>query len=429
MTDKAKKYLIGMLVSIVATFLWIFVAVALTGGREVEEFTDLDGIIMTVFMIVEIATVIIELVFAVLFGKEQGKRFRQPVQQAETKTNKQSEKHGNILLFVSWVAAFGIQLGGIVLGKDLSVQLLNLTGWLFGIACCLSVLSLLLSILLKKRYIDRWNSQKIAQMNQFVYSHRENAERTAEEKLSFLKGWRFFTGAYTVFLGLLGVCIAMCSCIYCNNVSVSVPLCFVATMLISIPLTRIRFRPHRAEFDENKAYVSREAYPRLYALADRAAKAVGCSGEIRIGLLPDCNAGMAQIGQFYSVALGVTLLSVMSEEEIYCVLLHEFAHVAKQNGSEMKERDYHAWLQGDRASHFLSGITALFVDFFDAVYSLQFGLYSYSAALLVESAADRAMLLDENPAAVASALLKLKFFELFEWEKGTRDEPNVSKLS
>lgn len=419
MTNKAKKYWIGLICAIVAMFLWIFVAVVLTGGRDVGEFTETDKVIMTVFAVVEIATVILTLLLAVLAGRERGKQLRQ---QAEE--NGQPAKGGAWLWVFAVLAAFGAQLGGILLGKGLDHQLRQLSGYALWGSIAVAAVGLLLNFLLGKWYIQRFNKQQIRQVNAFVYSHRERAAETAAKKLSLLKAWRVLAGVYALLLGLLGLCVALCSGIGYDSGS-STMLCFAASLLLVCAFSRIRRPLSPKIFDEDKSYVSREQYPHLYAVAQKAADTMDCTGEIRIALLPDCNAGIAKLGKICSVQLGVVLLGTLSEEELYSILLHEFAHVTEENAEELKARSYADWLQSGKLPHYASAITDRFYDFFDVFYMMHCSLYLYAASVLLEAAADQAMLLGGNPVATGSALLKLKYHELFNWEKGTRDEPCV----
>ncbi len=76
---------------------------------------------------------------------------------------------------------------------------------------------------------------------------------------------------------------------------------------------------------ENTA--SREDYPLLHATVRRAAEAMGLKGEIAIELRHDCNAGILKNNKGFHIQLGTTLWSVLTEEELYHVMLHEFAHM------------------------------------------------------------------------------------------------------
>jgi tetratricopeptide (TPR) repeat protein len=175
-------------------------------------------------------------------------------------------------------------------------------------------------------------------------------------------------------------------------------------------------------FQEDEHYVSKDNYPLLYSLAQKAADVLHCSNKIRIAILDDFSAGIARVGDTYSIQIGVILLNTLSQDELYCILLHEFSHMVSENNSVNKERDYHTWVQQGTNPHFLSGLTNSWFVYLDSLYSLQFGLYLYASSISIESAADSAMVKYGDAKAAASALLKLKCYELYSWEKGTYDE-------
>ena len=424
MTQNVKKYLIGVVCALVAMFLWIFMAVALTGGRDVEEFTQTDKIIMTCFLVVEVVTVIAALTLAVLLGNAYGKNLRQNIRIPETREEKRSHLRGLLLLLLAWLISLGTMIGGILLRTVIPSQLHSAGIWVSGGCLLVAVLALLFNMALKRLYIRRFQKQQVAQFQAFVHSHRTCARETAAKKLSLLKVWRAVTSVYACVLFGLGICISLCGGLAFDTGS-STAFCLVGVVLIMCAFARIRFSVSKAVFEDDKAYVSQQQYPQIYALAQKAAGATGCDGEIRIAFLANCNAGIAKIGQCYSVQIGVILLRILSQEELYCVLLHEFAHMTEQNRSGLKEQGYHAWLSFGKTAQFLSGITSAFFEYFDAVYLVQFILYDYASSIQIEEVADRAMLLCDTPGAAASSLMKLKYYELFCWEKGTVDEPCI----
>lgn len=418
MKEKAKKYWIGLFAGIAAMFAWIFVAVALTGGRDVGDFTETDKIIMTVFIVVEIFTMIVTMCLAVLAGRAQGRINLQRAAAAQANSPRRN-KQGTGLLVLSFVVTFAVYIGGIFLGKWLSPEMQETALWGMGISAITAVILALVSIGLNFSVKAYFKGQKVAKMQQFVYSHREQAEKVAAKKLRFLRIWRFATLVYCGLLGALGLALALFAGIRGQTNHV-VYYCVPAAILLLCPLSRIRF-PVSQEIFEDKLYVAKEDYPHLYALAEKAAKEMDCPGEIRIALLPDCNAGIAKIGKIYSVQMGVLMLGIMSETELYSVLLHEFAHETKENRRSLAEGEYHNWIRNEQAAHFYSGLTNLLDAFWDNMYGLQYSLYQYASDLQREESADRAMLRCGDPAAVASALLKLHGYHLYDWEQGTRD--------
>ena len=120
----------------------------------------------------------------------------------------------------------------------------------------------------------------------------------------------------------------------------------------------------------------------------------------------------------------MTLLTLLSEEELYAVLLHEFAHVAPGMHLAYKVNRYSARLEstvGD--SIYLSVAKQMFL-LPDSIYSFEHLLYSYASSVISESNADRAMLCCGSKERVASALLKLYYSDMDEWESDTREGNN-----
>ena len=164
-----------------------------------------------------------------------------------------------------------------------------------------------------------------------------------------------------------------------------------------------------------------EEYPQIYGIAHRAADCLGVKGEIRICMDGSFSAGIAYRRDRYEVWLGMTLLSVLSEEELYAVLLHEFSHAVQDEREGKAERLYFEWLNGERNPHFLSGMTRAMYGFPDTVYGLQYALYSYASSIMHEQEADCAMATHGDVSAAGMTLIKLKYGDLNEWEMTGRD--------
>lgn len=418
MKEKARKYWIGLFAGIAAMFAWIFAAVALTGGRDVADFTETDQIIMTIFIVVEIFTIIVTMCLAVLAGRAQGRINLQRAAAAQANSPRRN-KQGTGLLVLSFVVTFAVYIGGIVLGERFSPEMRETAMVAMGNSAVLAVALVLISIGLNFAVKAYFKGQKIAKMQRFFHSHREQAEKVAARKLRFLGFWRFATALYLGVLGMAGLTLALCAGIKGGTNHV-VYYCAPAVILLMCTLSRVRF-PASQEIFESNLYVAKEDYPQLYALAEKAKKEMNCKGEIRIALQADCNAGIAKIGKIYSVQLGALLLGIMSETELYSILLHEFAHETKENKKSLAAGDYYNWIQNEQATHFYSGLTNLVDAFWDNMYCLQYTLYKYASDLQREGSADRAMLRCGDPEAVASALLKIHGYHLMDWEWGTED--------
>ncbi|MCQ2428197.1 MAG: M48 family metalloprotease [Clostridia bacterium] len=82
-------------------------------------------------------------------------------------------------------------------------------------------------------------------------------------------------------------------------------------------------------------YTKEEDYPELHALARKAAETVGVRGSIRIAITGgEADAAIAEIGygrkKTYSLLLSTGLIGILTRDELFSVMLHEFSHVAAE---------------------------------------------------------------------------------------------------
>lgn len=339
----------------------------------------------------------------------------------QTQYDKAIRRRGVLLMAAALLMAFALQLVGIVLGKGLDEGDRDFAAFWMLFGCLVPLLYLFLSLFLHRMQMAELQNKPIEQMQQYLLESRENAEQTVVDAIPVLRGLRRLADGGAVLVGLLGACAALCSGIIYKT-SWGTAVLFVSAFLLLSAISRIRFPVPKVLFAENKTYVSASDYPRLYALARQAADAVGCEGNIAISLQSEFNGGIARVGDTYSVQLGAMLLELLSEGELYSVLIHEFAHMTEENAAGNREREYHNWLVNGGNPHFLSGLTNLLYLVTDTQYSYQMFLFDHACSVLVEQNADRAMGAHGDPAYAASALLKMKYYDLYDWEQGTEDE-------
>ena len=196
----------------------------------------------------------------------------------------------------------------------------------------------------------------------------------------------------------------------------------LAAIVADLGITRFRFPAPRSVLQEGFDLLEESEYPELYALAARAAKASGRKAPFRIGLIPDCNASIGQVAGTDIIQLGVILLNLLSEEELYSVLLHEYGHTG--NPRVQKEMDYVDWLGNMRERHFLGVFSRYLYSLPDETYSLQFSLFRFANAIGEEIRAGRAMAELGDAKTAASALLKIKYEELYSYEEEALDHPD-----
>ncbi|MBR7146314.1 MAG: hypothetical protein IKD11_01165, partial [Oscillospiraceae bacterium] len=242
--------------------------------------------------------------------------------------------------------------------------------------------------------------------------------------LKRLQRWRRGTAVYAALLFLFAVCIAVFGGAMYDALVYVHYLCMIyAGCIFYAVLSRIH-RENKDNLDAGAMPVSKENYPTLYAIAERAAKANGCRGPVLLRLSPDCNASILEISSHYILNLGVLLLGVLSEEELYSICLHEFSHCSKKNRAAKRELRYGVWVMKNKNVYFImSFVTNLFI-YPDMRYLFDHITYEYATSVANETDADRDMAALGSPAVAASALLKVNYYDFLTWELSGKGTPS-----
>ncbi len=162
----------------------------------------------------------------------------------------------------------------------------------------------------------------------------------------------------------------------------------------------LRFWPQK-EAAQPPQWADPADYPMLYALAEKAQAAVGGSRTVRIALGTGCNAGISRQGGQAWIHVGVIMLNTYTQQELYQVLLHEFAHL--ENAVQAA--------YARRAGRFGRGKGP-----FRRLDMAEAELYAYYEVFVSESLerqADRAILEQGDPQAAAVNFAKLACYDLF----------------
>ena len=327
-----------------------------------------------------------------------------------------------------YIASYGsallVSLFGIVLGMTLpSTTSLKLTLAIF--ALCPLVL-LLLNLLLAKRYVNRINQTKVADMHGYMLRHRNEAEETSAKMLKKIQRLRHWTTVYSLIVWLLAACAAVLGGMLYLVQTWLFWLCLLYSGTVFYAVYSRIFKEERIVLNDDTVYLSKEDYPTVHSLASRAAKQLSCREEIVIVLPFNCTASIVKDKDRYLLQIGVILLHILSEEELYAIFLHEFSHVSDSRRAAIRETKYHAAISNQSAYHtrWLSFVVNLFV-FLDIRYLFDFMVYQYATSVVKETEADRDMARYGNVEAAASALLKLEYDTRYFWESGVRNESPI----
>lgn len=331
------------------------------------------------------------------------------------------KKYGKYV--VSYATALVFFLGGLVL--EMKRPLDDASAIAFFALLILSVALFALNIVLGKRCVRKLNQTKVADMQSYMLQHRKEAEGMSGKLLSQLRRLRGKTVLYTLFVGVLAACMAFLGGIlYRNEVSLYIG-CLICSGVMFLGVYN-RIPNYKMEsLDADTPCLVKAEYPKLYALAERAAEQLGCTKDITLILSLDCNATVLQVnnGKKCLMQIGVVLLNIMTEEELYCIFLHEFSHLSAKNQQSLREHQYHRWLNTRlQRGTWVESIADLLFLYPDIRYNFRFEICCYAHSVVEETEADRDMVRYGDTKAAASSLLKLKYETMRFWESGVKNE-------
>lgn len=415
-----KGPLIGMLICAVMLFGWLAIAVMLTGGRDVGQFTATDKHILIIFAVVEVITLVLVFIFANKVGKANRPE-GQPAPQ--TIRGKHLQKRGWTIFICAFVLTVLSTVAGNTLALLVPQSILSTAPIIAGICAALPVVLFLLNQLLGNICFKRFRTKNVREYYGYILSHRENAAQTAAEKLALLKRLRIFADLYVGLLALIAIGVGFFGSMALDSDWNTIIIFYTFFLFICV-VSRVRLKMPQKVYDDVDTMVSREDFPKLYEIADKAAKALDCQGNIKLFIDNDITAGIRNENDYYCIFLGATYLNLLSEDELYCILLHEFCHVDYQRRYSDKATRYYYWLDQGGNPHYLSNITRRLFAFGDVLYGINYTLYDYAASISIETNADLAMAKHGDAATAASALIKLKYLDLYSWENSACDEEN-----
>lgn len=426
--DKKKIQIIALILLGLLMVGLIPATVYLTGGRDVGEFTAGDKRVLAWFLVAEVLIFAAMLWLANKIGRANRaahpERFKgeQP-----TETDRVLHRRAIWLQILALVLTMLAYFAGLVLGKTLGEGQRKTAEVLAISLPAFAVLLGAVSYGIERVRARPFERMSVKDLQDWLQSHREQAERVAEEKLRLLRRIRLGSDALAVILILVGLSTAFALGASFRT-SMVVPV-LLAAMLTDLGLTRFRFPAPKTVLQDGFDLLDEQEYPRLYALARRAARASGREAPLCIVVTPDDNAGIGKIGELDLIQLGVILLNLLSEEELYTVLLHEYGHTGDRRVE--RETDYADWLENVRDRHMLTFASKYFYSLPDDLYGLHYGLFRFAYSIGAETRADRAMAELGDARMAASALLKTHYADLYQFEESALehpDRPNFASL-
>lgn len=305
--------------------------------------------------------------------------------------------------------SFAITLIMFILGVEAKLHLSEQA--VIGISVAAYAVFALFLLLFLLNFIGGRRIQKdqksVEEWQNFLLSRKEAAIKDFGRVARKIASLRRGIAAYSCFIFLMALYLAF-ACGF------DMPFVFLLFSFYFIYGTLSRGQSDTKRFDFS-AYTNPDEYPVLHQTAYRAAAQLNRKGTVRIDLTPDCNAGIAVIGNTYSLQLGVFLLDILMEEELYQILLHEFAHVADAgNGDERESRLFFS-VQQTNTTGFLIFYHLLF-SFPFLLFAKEYMIYRATASIVKEAEADKAIAKYGDPQIAAGALAKTAYHDFFDYE-------------
>jgi tetratricopeptide (TPR) repeat protein len=265
---------------------------------------------------------------------------------------------------------------------------------------------------------------------------REDREAFLEQKERIRKAWRselakvtfprVLASALKVIFVLEGIYFGMIGTLSPHKYVVFAFCCFASFIMIFEGIGRIATPITSAYLKDSEYYVTEEEFPALYAVVKRAAKTMDVDGRFFVALEGTSNAGIGDYRRNdYSIILGALLLGVLTEEELYTVLLHEFAHVKSGIHKRLRreERLAHWLMNGIPNTIWQRSILKMAYSPLESIFMYRYTLFNVAFSPVREEDADKMAFAKCDRDVAASALIKISYDEMLAWEVGNEDSP------
>lgn len=329
-----------------------------------------------------------------------------------------------VRLLVGIAGTVGLAVGGGILAEQLSPTVRSALEWAAPVAAGLLILMLAASILLTRRFSGQKKALSAAQVQEEFAARKEKAAedltlagrrlRRARRNLCLWQGLTVLLSVVAIIAGGMNTARSM--------------WCVIVGMILLIGalcrLSRPMGRPVAPGY-----LLPRAEHEALYALCEKARDTLGAEGKVRLAVEHNGSASVARFRKETYLMFGTVLLSVLDEEELYQVLLHEFAHVSgdlpdTRKAQALADRIRRAGNRFTGLMGFFHGVFSLVNSYQTLVFDYEFFFYSIASSVVVEKKADGAVQTWGNPQAFARALTKICFYDYFEQEWNAKEGEN-----
>ncbi len=311
-----------------------------------------------------------------------------------------------LMAVIPLLIAIGLIAACVCLGKLLPERedSLYLIIW---ICSCAAVILCYLASWLLLRYIDKkYNGQRLPELHASLLEKQQEIEENLKKAAARVRrrivfAWVWYAGVF------LTVC---CNAVMYVPTGLWLPV-VVLDVYILWGLLGVWFGREKTE--EPKEELTREEYPVLLGLVDRAAQAAGCGLPVRVFLGGHTVGIMRRPAEVWIMVDAVTC-AVFTKSELYHALLHEFAHELNEDTlSSMRiERELSRWGNAKKGTLILIGGYLLKLP--ATLISTDYALYDLFSGRKKEALADAEAVRRGDAQELVNGLAKLSVWSFFE---------------
>ncbi len=290
-----------------------------------------------------------------------------------------------------------------------------------------AALLLIMNIIQTRGLYNELAEMTVEEIENKRFDNRKQAEKVRREQTEKLLRISAGSSRKAVFLGICGVIVAFLGGASWRTDSYVIIILISAFLIIS-GIGRRKMKAADSVFGSEASYVSEDEFPELYSIAERARNALGMEGNIKIAFGDEYNVGSALFGNTISIVIGAIALGVCTEEEMYCVMLHELQHIKEDqkpdNRKILETLEFcYEWKQYKTVMR----VSDFFYTYKDLIWKMEYDLYKDAVSVILETEADEAMKKYGSPDAAASNLVRMKYYDMYRWTETARDrEPLYS---
>ena len=164
--------------------------------------------------------------------------------------------------------------------------------------------------------------------------------------------------------------------------------------------------------------VAENDFPCLYEMARKAASKAGCSKAVRIIIDARESIMISRVCDTVLLTLGSGYIGLLSEDELYAVMLHEFSHCADDAFPDFSHEQFVSARLFNEKEYPLPGLNRALRE----AYRFRYLLFYTAFSLIAEQEADKAIREGADVSACVSALVKTHLVDYSVWASAAKDQ-------